>query len=45
MTILINNEKKTPPIVANDTYNRLKRSCGTFKGGGGKNPLLSTTLG
>ncbi len=25
--------------------NRFEKSCGTFKGEGGKNPLLSMTLG
>jgi hypothetical protein len=25
--------------------NTFERSCGTFRGGGGKNPLLSMTLG
>jgi hypothetical protein len=36
--------KKKTPIVANDGYNRFERNCGTFKGRGGENPLLLTTL-
>jgi len=38
------NEKKLPllPMIV---INRFERSCGTFRGGGGKNPLLSMTLG
>jgi len=38
LTIVINRERN----CSNDSY---KRSCGNFKGGGGKNPLLSMTLG
>jgi hypothetical protein len=45
MALLTKNRKKTL-IVANDNYlNRFEKSCGTFRGGGGKNPMFSMTLG
>ncbi len=31
-------------IIANNGYNMFEITCGIFRGGGGKNPLLSTTL-
>jgi hypothetical protein len=43
MASLMRNEKK-PPLLAKTIINRFERSCGTFKGGKGKNPLSLTTL-
>jgi hypothetical protein len=43
MAPLMKNEKKKP-YCAIDIY-KFEKSYGTFKGGGGKNPLSSTTLG
>jgi hypothetical protein len=37
--------KTKPPLLPMIVINRFKRSYGTFKGRGGKNPLFSTTLG
>jgi hypothetical protein len=37
--------KKKLPLLPMIVINRFERSCGTFRGGGGKNPLLSMTLG
>jgi hypothetical protein len=44
MAPLTNNEKKSPllPMVVISGF---ERNCGTFKGGGGRNPLLSMTQG
>jgi hypothetical protein len=39
-----NNGKNKHPWLPMTLINRFERSCGTFRGGGGKNPLLSTTL-
>jgi hypothetical protein len=36
--------KTKTPIVANNGYNMFERTCGTFRGRGGENPLLSMTL-
>jgi hypothetical protein len=44
MAPLMKNEKKSPSLLM-IIINRFERSCDTFKGGGGKNPLSSTTLG
>ncbi len=38
------NERKNPLLPA-IVIHRFEKSCGTFKGGGGKNPMLSMTLG
>jgi hypothetical protein len=38
-------KKKTNPPLLPTLINRFKRNCGTFRGGGGKNPLSSMTLG
>jgi hypothetical protein len=37
--------EKNNPIIANIVINRFKRSCDTFRKGGGKNPSSSMTLG
>jgi len=37
--------KKKVPLLPTTFINRFERSCGTFRGGGGKNPLLSMTMG
>jgi hypothetical protein len=44
MAPLMKNEKKNPllPIIV---IRRFERSCGTFKGGGGKSLVLSMILG
>jgi hypothetical protein len=44
MELLTNNGKKNPFLLMT-LINRFERSCGTFRGRGGKNPLSSTTLG
>jgi hypothetical protein len=44
MELLTNNGKKNSLLLMT-LINRFERSCGTFRGGGGKNPLSSTTLG
>jgi len=38
------NEKKTP-LLPMTLISRFEKICGTFKKGGGKNPLSSKTLG
>jgi len=35
---------KKPPLLLMVVINRFQKNCGTFRGGG-KNPLLSMTLG
>jgi hypothetical protein len=37
-------EKKNPSLLM-IVINRFERSCDTFRGGGGKNPLWSMALG
>jgi hypothetical protein len=37
--------KKKTPLLPMEVINRFERSCGTFKGGKGRNPLSSVTLG
>jgi hypothetical protein len=44
MAPLMKNERKNPLLPA-IVIHRFEKSCGTFKGGGGKNPMLSMTLG
>jgi hypothetical protein len=44
MAPLMKNKKKIS-LLPMAVINRFERSCGTFKGGGGKNPLLLMTLG
>jgi hypothetical protein len=43
MASLMKNEKK-PPLLPTIIINRFEKSCGTFKGGKGKNPLSLMTL-
>jgi hypothetical protein len=40
---LTNNEKKNPPLLPMIIICRFERNYGTFKGGGGKNPMSLTT--
>jgi hypothetical protein len=44
MALLMKNERKNP-LLPTIVIRRFEKSCGTFKGGGGKNLLLSMTLG
>ncbi len=43
MAPLTKNEKK-PPLLPTIIICRFERNCGTFRGGGGKNLMLLTTL-
>jgi hypothetical protein len=43
MAPLMKNEKK-PPLWPTTIINRFERSYGTFRRGGGKNPLLLTKM-
>jgi len=45
MAPLTKNAKTKPPLLPMTFVNRFEKSCGTFKGGEGKNSLSSTTLG
>ncbi len=45
MAPLTNNEKKKTSLLPVTFINRFEKSCGTFKRGGGKKPMLSMTLG
>jgi len=44
MAPLTNNEKKSP-LLPMAVISGFERNCGTFKGGGGRNPLSSMTQG
>jgi hypothetical protein len=44
MAALMKNEKKNP-LLPTIVIHMFGKSCGTFKGGRGKNPMLSMTLG
>jgi hypothetical protein len=37
--------KKKTLLLLTTVINRFERTCGTIRGGGGENPLSSTTLG
>jgi hypothetical protein len=45
MAPLTKNGTKIPPLLPMIVIDRFERSCGTFRGGGGKNLLSSMTLG
>ncbi len=44
MAPLKKNENKNC-IIANNSYTQFERSCGTFRVGGGENPMLLARLG
>jgi hypothetical protein len=44
MAPLMKNERKNP-LLPTIVIRGFEKGCGTLKGGGGKNPMSSTTLG
>jgi hypothetical protein len=43
--LMKNEKKKNPPLLPMRIINRFERIFCTFRGGGRKNPMLSTILG